>query len=207
MAADRQVRQGDFALCDRAAVGEDEPPRFARRRAPGDGPAVLGGDARLDRPLRRGGIAARGGDKRSVEASHERARQAARAGLLDETGEAFARLGLRTRGQAQRREQRQLGLAGDDGASPRDVPPLGRYAGGGGEGVDLARVGRAQPRHVRGNVGFRQDQRRARAEARAVGDRQGSAVDRIVAGVDERAPDLARPRHRAGRARRRARRG
>ena len=194
MAADRQLRQGDFALDDRAPVGEEAPRRFALGRAPGDRAAVLGDDGRLDGARRRGRIAAHGGAK-AVRRSAARARAAGgarRSRRPDERG--FRATRLRTGGQAQRRQQRELGLGGDDGASARDVPPIGRYPRGVGENVDLARVGRAEPRHAGRRVGFREDERRARGDARAVGDGQADVGDRIVGGVDERAPDLALPR-------------
>ena len=96
MAADRQFRQRDLALVDRAPVGElTARAASLSARAPGDRAPVLGHDARLDdapgcRAVEAQRDARSGSPRRRTSAIGRR-----RAlGLLDQPGEAFAQLRL-----------------------------------------------------------------------------------------------------------------
>ena len=210
MAADRQGRQVDRrARRSRARRRAYGAARFASARAPGDG---LGRPRSTTvssmRALRRGGIGAHGDGKRSSKRrTSENGRRRAPVSSMRRR-EALARLRLRAGGQPQRRQQRELGLRRDDRVLARDVPPFGGNAGGVGESVDLARVGRARawtaapaPRLPRGSAS------RARRCARGRRSGRTSVGDRVVACIDERRARPCPRAARAGAARPLARRG
>ena len=114
VAADRQVGQGDQPFEDRPPVGERDAARFARLGAERQRAAVFGQDRRVDRPRRFGRVGAQRHEARRVEAADVGHRQASRARLGDELGEALAHLRLRRGGKAQSLQQRKLRLGRND---------------------------------------------------------------------------------------------
>ena len=106
VAADRQLRQRDPALGDGASVGEVAPQALRRLDGPfGDG-AVLAHNPSVGLA----GEVAQRHDKRLIEAQHEREGQAAPLSVVDEPGQAFARLRLACNIEADRLKKRDLGF-------------------------------------------------------------------------------------------------
>ena len=132
MAADRQVRQRDRPLLDRAAVGKGDPGALAGADPPFEDLSVLALDPGL-RACRR--VAQRDGERR-VGAQRQRIGDAAAARLVDQAAQAVARLRFAARLEPERRQERDLGLRRDDGALAADVPPFAGDSGGARERVD-----------------------------------------------------------------------